>query len=78
MWEVFSVERKIPAEAFGCRTKFGSFTYIMCKRGEDNQDGTGTESFCREYQEASFGSSAEYERIYEIRLRVGTTGISLL
>ena len=53
------MERKIPAEAFGCRTKFGSFTYIMCKRGEDNQDGTGTESFCREYQEASFGSSAE-------------------
>lgn len=34
--------------------------HILCVReGEDNQGGTGTESFCREYQEASFGSSAE-------------------
>ena len=34
--------------------------HILCVReGEDDQGGTGTESFCREYQDASFGSSAE-------------------
>ena len=52
------MERKIPAEAFDGCTKSETITYIMCKRGEDDQGGTGKESFCRQYQEASSGSTA--------------------
>ena len=53
----FFVLEEISVEDFCCRTKFGSVTYIMCKRGEDNQGRAGTESFCRKYQKAASGNT---------------------
>ena len=54
----FFVERKIRWKHFVVVLNPDP-SHILCVReGEDDQGGTGKESFCRQYQEASSGSTA--------------------
>ena len=59
MWEVFLWKGKFRQKLLTAVLNPKPLHILCVREGEDDQGGTGKESFCRQYQEASFGSSAE-------------------
>ena len=58
MWEVFSCKKKIRKKLLTAVLNPKPLHILCVREGEDDQGGTGKESFCRQYQEASSGSTA--------------------